>query len=112
MNLFCYADNQMKDLCEKNGDGECLTILADAAETQAAAEGMPFIYMKGGTTELARLMDHTRDFDLGMHQYREAVRNGEQPDSTNLGGVESARRRQESHERGQKKLDSMREEAA
>lgn len=111
-NLFCYADNQMKDLCDKNADGECLKILADAAETQAAAEGIPFIYMKGGTTELARLMDHTRSFDRGMHEYREAVRNGEQPDSTNLGSVEKNRRKQESIERGRSKLNAMKERAA
>ena len=95
----------MKDLCKKDEDGECINLAADAADVRNNPSEMPFIYMHGGTTELSRLMDHTRDFDLGMHQYREAVRNGEQPDSTNLGGVESARRRQESHERGRRKLE-------
>ena len=104
-NLFCYRDNQMKELCDQNAEGVCINLAADAAETRENPSTMPFIYMRGGTTELGRLMDHTRDFDLGMHQYREAVRNGEQPDSTNLGGVESARRRQESHERGRRKLE-------
>jgi hypothetical protein len=112
MNLFCYADNQMKELCDKDEDGECLTILADAAAYRAERTEIPFIYMRGGSTELGRLMDHTRDFDKGMHQYREAVRNGEQPDSTTLGGVEKARRREESLERGRKKLAQMEAEAA
>ena len=108
MNLFCYQHNQFKEDCPKAPSGECALIETMAQMERGTGSDMPFIYMKGGTTELGRLMDHTRDFDLGMHQYREAVRNGEQPDSTNLGGVESARRRQESHERGQKKLDGMR----
>lgn len=106
-NLFCYADNQMKELCDKDTQGVCVKLAADAAETRAQPEGMPFIYMQGGSTALGKLMDHTRDFDKGMHQYREAVRNGEQPDSTNLGGVESARRREESLERGREKLSRM-----
>jgi len=109
MNMFCYAHNQMKALCDTNEEGQCLKILNDAAEYRAEKTEMPFIYMAGGTTELGRLMDHTRDFDKGMHQYREAVRNGENPESTNLGGVERTRRKEESKERGRAKLDKMME---
>ena len=112
MNLFCYADNRMKDTCETGDDGICVNLAADAAETREFTKVIPFIYMKGGTTELARLMDHTRDFDRGMHEYREAVRNGEQPDTTVLGSVEKNRRKQESIERGRAKLNTMLERAS
>lgn len=112
MNHFCYACNQMKNLCLSDADGLCYKLAIDAAETRAFSKVAPFIYMKGGTTALARLMDHTRDFDLGMHQYREAVRNGEEPDTTVLGSVEKNRRKQESIERGRAKLNRMKERAA
>ena len=112
MNYFCYTCNQMKELCLTNEEDICLLLAEDAAETRAEDPGMPFIYMAGGSTELARLMDHTRDFDRGMHEYREAVRNGEQPDTTVLGSVEKNRRKQESIERGRAKLNTMLERAS
>ncbi len=84
-NRFCYADNQMKDICEKGQDGECLNLAADAAETRAnrASGNFDFPYlgaMVGGTTPAALDKYLEQKFDRDMHVYREARRGGERPD--------------------------------
>lgn len=93
--MFCYTCMALRSLCPPGQEEDSCAVNEGISAEMGEHKAMPFIYMKGGTTRLASQMDFTRDFDAGMHAYREARRNGEQPDTTSVEGVEKARRRQE-----------------
>ncbi len=109
-NRFCYADNQMKDICTTDEDGECLNLAADAAETRPdRASGnfdFPFLgAMVGGTTPAAQDKGLERKFDSDMHVYREARRGGERPDMITQEAVFKQQRIVEHEARMQERID-------
>lgn len=59
----------------------------------------------GGTRPGSFRKKQERDFDKGMHAYREARRAGEQPEATTVEGVRKARQKQEVVERAMKKVE-------
>ena len=54
-----------------------------------------FQSVPGGTRPGSVKLQHQRKFEAGLHAYREAKRNGEQPETTTVEGVRKARQKQE-----------------
>lgn len=112
MPYFCYECGHPRSLCTPGSEpGSCARAEASAAEYQAEKKAgtlRAFIggWMVGGSRQVDREMTFTRNFDRGLHRYREARRSGEHPDSTTVEGVEKAQKRVESHARGRKKLEA------
>jgi len=100
MTYFCYECVQPRHQCPPGHEpGSCAVtegISAEYREELALSGKRVYLAsMPGGTTKLAGQMDHTRKFDRDMHDYREAVRSGEQPDQVSTAAVERTRKRQE-----------------
>ena len=107
-NYFCYRCNQFRSLCKPGMlPGSCVLVEADALEyrEEIARQGKS-VYLgsvPGGTTDLAKKMDQTRQFHKDLYAFEDAKRAGEKPDGTTVKGVRSARQRVESFERAERK---------
>ena len=107
MPYFCYRCNHIRSLCTPGRlPGSCELVEADALSYQQELAGGKRVYiasMPGGTTELARNMDQTREFHKDMYAYEDAKKAGEQPDATTQTGVRKARQRADTMERLERK---------
>lgn len=108
MPWFCYECMTPRSLCIPGPtEGSCARVEAASAAYQAEkAAGGKRVFLAsvpGGTTEVAGLMDHTRQFHKDMYAYENAVRAGENPDGTTAKAVERTRKRVESFERLERK---------
>jgi hypothetical protein len=110
MSYFCYACVQLRSLCPPGKEpGGCAAVEAEAElyfyERDHGPKRVYLGSVPGGTTAAAKKRDQSREFDAGLHAYREAKRAGEQPDNTSVAGVEKARRRQEQMDKVQRRVD-------
>ena len=107
---WCHYCQQPRANCiPYSGSGTCAAVEHAAQEyrNDLASDGKR-VYVAsvpGGTTDLAKKMDQTRAFHQDMYAYENAVRAGENPDGTTRRAIERTRKRQESFERAERKIE-------
>lgn len=71
------------------------------------AASMPVFATVPGGSKDTRDYRFKADFDKGLYAYEKARKDGLEPESTTLGGVERAKEQVQSHKRGLEKLKKM-----
>jgi len=105
---WCHYCGQPRSNCiPDHGPGTCSGVERAAREKREEdallGKRVAFGSMPGGTTDLARKMDQTRNFHKDMYAYESAVKAGENPDGTTRKAIETTRKRLESFERVERK---------